>query len=74
MRKILILSAFVIPMAVTPAKAIIVESGSKYPVVVEVYEWKSVCQDKATSTASKVVSGAKGAYEKGGFFLLLKKL
>jgi hypothetical protein len=73
MRKILILSSFVIPMAVTPAKAIIVESGSKYPVVVEVYEWKSVCQDKATNTASKIVKGAKGAYNKGGFFSGLKE-
>lgn len=73
MKKILISSVFAISMAATSAQAIIVESGSKYPVVVEVYEWKSVCQDKATNTASKVVKGAKGAYEKGGFLSAFKE-
>ena len=73
MKRLLTLSLFAFSMAATSTQAVIVESGSKYPVVVEVYEWKSVCQDKATSTASKVVKSAKGAYDKGGFFAGLRE-
>ena len=73
MKKKLTLSILALSMVTTSVQAISIESGSKYPVIIEVYEWKSVCQNKGASAASKIISGAKGAYEKDGFFAAFRE-
>ncbi len=73
MKKLLMISAVALSIGVTSVQAIKVESGSKYPVLVEVYEWKSVCKDKGSSAASKAFTGAKNAYKSGGLFSGLRE-
>ena len=73
MKKIVAISLVALSLASTSTQAIKIESGSKYPVVVEAYEWSSVCQESAKGTASKAFTGAKKAYKSGGLFSAMRE-
>lgn len=55
------------------AQAVTVKSDSKYLIIVEVYEYKSVCAEKGSSEASKIFKNAKKANQDAGFFTGLRE-
>ena len=74
MKKIVMISALVLSLAAPSAQAITVKSGSKYPIIVNVYEYKSVCKKKGSGVLNKALKGAKKAKKSGGWLSGIKEL